>query len=58
VALKPAISFKDHQKADAVFLTGLSLLTLANFIRKDKRALGFHLSFLGTAVAHYLLTHR
>jgi hypothetical protein len=56
VALKPVLTFQDHQKLDAAFLVGLSLLTFSNFIRKDKAALGFHLGFLGLAVAHFLLT--
>ncbi|GAB3335292.1 hypothetical protein GCM10027299_44160 [Larkinella ripae] len=56
VALKRVIPLPDHQKMDAVILTGLSLLTLASFIRKDKRALGFHLGFLGAAITNYLLT--
>ncbi|GAB3255794.1 FAD-dependent oxidoreductase [Larkinella harenae] len=56
VALKRVIPFEDHQKIDAAFLAGLSLLTFAKFIRNDKASLGFHLGFLGTAVANYLLT--
>lgn len=56
VGIKRVISFKGHQMADAAFLAGLSLLTLVPFIRKDKQALGFHLSFLGTALTHYVLT--
>jgi len=56
VGLKRAITFKGHQKADGAFLTGLALLTCTSFIRKDKRALAFHLAFLSMAIAHYALT--
>lgn len=56
VGLEPSISFKGHQKADALFLSGLAALTLAGFIRKSPAARAFHLGFLGTAVAHYILT--
>jgi hypothetical protein len=56
VGLKPVLSFKDHQKTDAAFLVGLAGLTFIQFIRRDKRALAFHLGFLATAVTHYLLT--
>jgi len=56
VGLKQVLSFKEHQKADLGFLAGLSLLSLTSFIRKDKKALGFHLGFLAIAIAHYILT--
>lgn len=54
--IKHLIPFKIHQKADIGVLAGLSLLSLASFIRKDKRALGFHLGFLAIAIANYVLT--
>jgi hypothetical protein len=54
--IKPVLSFKQHQKADIVFLSGMALLTAVNFIRKDRKALIFHMGFLAAAVAHYLLT--
>ena len=56
VGIKPVFSMKSHQKLDAVTLAGLAALTLAKPIRNDKKALSFHLGFLGIAVAHYLLT--
>jgi hypothetical protein len=56
VGVKKYLSFKTHQKADATFLVGLSLLTFANGIRNHKRSLYFHLAFLGTAIFHYALT--
>ena len=56
VAIRKAISLKTHQKTDAAFLAGLSLITFANFIRKDSKTLHFHLSFLAIAVTHYVLT--
>lgn len=54
--LKHFLSFKKHQKADQSFLAGLSLLSFANYIRRDKRARNFHLGFLAAAIAHYILT--
>ena len=54
--IKHLIPFKGHQKADLGFLVGMSLLSLTSFIRKDKKALGFHLGFLALATANYLLT--
>ncbi|HEU4471796.1 MAG TPA: hypothetical protein VFR58_11965 [Flavisolibacter sp.] len=54
--LRPALSFKTHKKADAGFLAGLSVLSFAGFIRRGKKARGFHLAFLALAIAHYLLT--
>jgi len=56
VGIKPVISFKGHQKADGVFLATLSLLTFSDVVRKDKKALRFHLGFLATAISHYVLT--
>lgn len=56
VGIKPVLSFKHHQKTDLAFLAGLSLLTAASFIRKNKKALPFHLGFLATAITHYILT--
>ena len=56
VGIKRVISLKGHQRADALFLTGLAALTLAGFIRRKPAARSFHLLFLGTAVANYLLT--
>lgn len=56
VGLYPELSFKDHQKVDLAFLAGLSLFTLAKFIRKDKNVLPFHLGFLAAALANYVLT--
>ena len=56
VGVKPLLSLRGHQRADAGFLVSLSLLTLAPFIRKDKAALGFHVGFLLTAVGHFALT--
>ncbi len=56
VGINRTISFKGHQKADAAFLTTLSLLTFSNFICKDRKALSFHLSFLSVAITHYILT--
>lgn len=54
--VKNGISFKAHKKADLGLLTGLSLLSFASFIRKDKRALGFHVGLLAVTAAYYMLT--
>lgn len=54
--LKHLLSFKGHQKTDLGFLSGLSLLSFMNYIRRDKKALAFHLGFLMAAIAHYILT--
>lgn len=56
VGIKPLIPFKGHQKADLGFLAGLTLLSFAPFIRKDRSARIFHLSFLTIALLHYALT--
>lgn len=56
VGMKPVLSFKDHQKTDATFLAGLAALTATKMVRKEKRALLFHLSFFAIAVSHYILT--
>jgi hypothetical protein len=56
VGLQKRIPFKTHQKADIGFLVGMSALSLAAPIRKDKRALAFHLGFLAVAILHYALT--
>lgn len=57
VGLKRVLSFKDHQKADASFLLSLSALAMTKMIRKEKKALYFHVGFLSIAVAHYFLTN-
>jgi hypothetical protein len=54
--LKKSIPFVGHKKADLSLLVGLSALSFASFIRKDKRALGFHLTFLAITTAYYFLT--
>lgn len=56
VGLAKKLSFKTHQKLDASFLATLAGLSFTKSIRKDKRALAFHLAFLATAAAHYMLT--
>lgn len=56
VAVKRRISFKNHQRLDASALLGLGALTLAPFVRKDKKALAFHLGFLALAVTNFFLT--
>lgn len=54
--VKRMVSFKNHQRADSLFLAGLSLLPFLKFIGKNKKVLFFTLGFLGTAIMHYVLT--
>jgi hypothetical protein len=56
VGLKRVISMKDHQKADAAFLTTMTLLTFTKLIEKDKKAMAFHFGLLALSVANYVLT--
>ena len=56
VGVKQLIPFKGHQKADLGFLAGLTLLSFVTYIRKDRNARIFHLSFLAIALLHYALT--
>ena len=52
----PLIPMKDHQKADASFVSGFALMALSKPVRKDKRALRFHLCFLTLAFLNYVMT--
>jgi hypothetical protein len=56
VGIRRRISMKDHQRADAVFLGTLTLLTFTKAMEKDKRALAFHLAVLAASFGHYMLT--
>lgn len=56
VAITRRLSFKNHGRLDAATLVGLGALTLAPFIRRDRKALAFHLGFLALAVTNFLLT--
>lgn len=56
VGIKRVISLKDHQRADAAFLTTLTLLTFTKLMEKDKKALAFHFGMLAMSLAHYALT--
>lgn len=56
VGIRRSISMKSHKKSDMALLAGLSLLTLSNFIRKDKKALRFHLALLAVGLAQFILT--
>ncbi len=56
VALKPEIPFKTHGRIDYWTLGGLALMTFAKDIRKNKKALAFHLGFLAMATANVFLT--
>jgi hypothetical protein len=54
--VKRLVSFKYHQRADSLFLAGLSLLPFLKFIGKNRLSLFFTVGFLGTAITHYMLT--
>jgi hypothetical protein len=56
VGIHPVISLPTHKKVDAVSLISQSMLTFSPFIRKDPKALSFHLGFLGAAITNYILT--
>lgn len=56
VGVQPVLTFKHHQISDALFLTGLSVLSFTKFISKNKKSRAFHFGFLALAVAHYALT--
>jgi len=55
-SVKPVIPFKTHMYIDNYNLLGLFLLTAYKPIRKDRKALGFHLGFLALATLNVLLT--
>lgn len=56
VGIKKVISLKTHQKIDAAALGTIALLTTSKMIRKDKKALLFHLLYFTAATTNYLLT--
>jgi hypothetical protein len=57
VGIKPVLSLKTHQKIDAAALSSLALLTASKMIRKDKKALTFHLIYFAVATTNFLLTN-
>ena len=56
VGLTNTLSMKSHQKADATFLATLATMTFSHLIKDQKKALAFHLGFLGLALVNYALT--
>jgi hypothetical protein len=56
VGIKPVISLQTHRQIDAVALASLAMLSVAKPIRKDKKALTFHLFYLAAAITNYVLT--
>ena len=56
VGLKPVVSFKDHQKADAGLIMAMGALTASKMIQKDKKTLAFHLIFSSLTTLNYFLT--
>jgi len=55
--MRRVLSFKRQQNAGSGFLTGLSLLSFINIIRKDKRVLAIPLGLLTVAMVGYVLTN-
>ena len=55
-SVKKMIPMRTHKKADAMLLAATAAMTFLPSIRKDKKALSFHLGFLAMAAAHYMLT--
>jgi hypothetical protein len=56
VSIKPLISVKTHETLDVIDVALLYGLFGAKMIRKDKKALGFHLGLTALATANVLLT--
>ena len=56
VGIKKVLTFKAHQKADIATLGMLAIMTMAPAIRKDKKALYFHVGFMAMVATQYLLT--
>jgi len=56
VSLKPLISVKTHETLDVINVALLYGLFGTKMIRKDKKALGFHLGLTALATANVLLT--
>jgi hypothetical protein len=56
VAVKPEISYETHHKIDVANVAILAASTLYDGIRKDKRAVAFHLGFVVLAAINVLLT--
>jgi len=56
VGLAPLITLQDHKKYDTSFLSAMSMMTFSKPIRKDKKALRFHLGFLSLAILNYMMT--
>jgi|SRR5690606_4965529 len=54
--LKPIVSFEAHQKADLALIGSMAAMTGLKHIRNKRRSLIFHLTMVGLAAAHYLLT--
>jgi hypothetical protein len=55
-ALKKVIPYKTHYLIDVGNVGFLALLTFHTAIRKDKRALGFHLGLVALAAFNILIT--
>jgi len=56
VCLAPLISLQDHKKFDTSFLSAMSMMAFSKPVRKDKKALRFHLGFISLAFLNYMLT--
>lgn len=56
VGLKPVISYDTHEKIDIGNVATLAVLTFHKAIRKDKRALPFHIACVSIAALNVLFT--
>ena len=54
--IKKMVPLKVHQMMDAGLLAGLALATAAKGLRRDKKAMIFHLSVIGMLAMNYMLT--
>lgn len=54
--LKRAVSFKNHQMVDRLFLSGLLRILFLKSIRQNKKTLWLAVGFFGAGLANYLLT--
>jgi hypothetical protein len=55
-AAKRMIPLRTHKMADAGVLAATMALTFTDFIRKDKKALSFHVGFMALSLTEFLLT--
>jgi hypothetical protein len=56
MGIKPVLSYKAHHKIDIGNVAVLAAVTLYDGIKKDKRALPFHIGMVALAMVNVLLT--